>query len=112
MMKNLIEKTKERYPIRKTLGLSSLEPYRIVGRIIKNKIEEAGLSILEIALETKWNWQTVRRITVGTRRTDFVEFVNIAMILAKDKEDFKRIILECSEEIFNFIQKDIPSKWK
>lgn len=94
------------YLTRKTLGPLSLEPYRILGVLIKTRMIETNTEINILTEKTKWDWQTIRRIIIGDRRTDFVELIILASILSSDKIEFNQIILAWAEEVYDFIHQD------
>lgn len=96
-------------PVKKMIGVSNLEPYRILGVCIKYDAKEAELGTTKISNITKWDWQSVRRIFIGTRRTDFVELVILAKIISSNnKEEFDKLILKWASKIYDFIQNNIP----
>jgi len=104
------EKAPKAYPTRKTLGASAFEPYRVLGIAIRRDAIKARLDIFDLAERSGWDWQTVRRIMVGTRRTDFVELLIIASILSANQEEVEKLVANWAREVFGFIRQDIHSK--
>lgn len=100
------------YPARKTLGAEGLEPYRVLGKSIRRDIEEARMSIEELSERSKWDWQTIRRIMVGERRTDFVELIIIAVLISKNQSEMEELILTWVREVFKCINQGNPPRWR
>lgn len=103
---------REKIPVRKTLGAGGLEPYRVLGRSVRRDVEESRIGMEELCEESKWDWQTIRRIMVGGRRTDFVELIIIAVLISKDQSEMEELILTWVREVFKSINQGNPPKWR
>lgn len=101
---------REKILVRKTLGSEGLEPYRVLGRSVRRDIEESRIDIEELSERSRWDWQTIRRIMVGERRTDFVELIIIAVLISQDQSEMEQLILTWVREVFKSINQDIPPR--
>lgn len=102
--------TKREYPSKKTLGSGALAPYRALGRSIRRDLINANLGMMEFSEKSGWDWQTIRRILMGERRTDFVELLIIASLISEDQSETERLILTWTKETLKIIEEGIPQE--
>ncbi|MFM6196323.1 MAG: hypothetical protein ACKPEN_17490 [Planktothrix sp.] len=101
---------KREYPSKKTLGSGALAPYRALGRSIRRDLVNANFGMMEFSEKSGWDWQTIRRILMGERRTDFVELLIIALLISEDQSEAERLILAWTKETLKIIEQEIPQE--
>jgi hypothetical protein len=66
--------------------------------------------MMEFSEKSGWDWQTIRRILMGERRTDFIELLIIASLISEDQSETERLILTWTKETLKIIEEGIPQE--